>query len=126
MTNLRKGDACVEPALDHVGDSLMYGIRRRMSEVSGSARIRPLCACSVGILGAVGRKGRNSRLSHYHETSGLAQTREELVHTTQYIYEILHCHIETRVPHREALAPNIQILNMQVHACPPNQAVHHS
>ena len=65
----------------------------------------------VGILGAVGREGRNSRLSHYHETSGLAQTREELVHTTRYIYEILHCHTETRVPHREALAPNIQILN---------------
>ena len=66
----------------------------------------------VGILGAVGREGRNSRLSHYHETSGLAQMREELVHTTQYIYEILHCHTETREPHRKALAPNIQILNM--------------
>ena len=68
----------------------------------------------VGILGAVGREGRNSRLSHYHETSGLAQTREELVYTTLYIYEILHCHTETRVPHREALAPNIQILNIGV------------
>ena len=66
---------------------------------------------AVGILGAVGREGRNSHLSHYHETSGLAQTREELVHTTLYIYEILHCHTETRVPHREALALNIQILN---------------
>ena len=32
--------------------------------------------------GAVGREGINSRLSHYHETSGLAQTREESVHTT--------------------------------------------
>ena len=53
----------------------------------------------------------NSRLSHYHETSGLAQTCEELVHTTQYIYEILRCHTETCVPHHEALAPNIQILN---------------
>ena len=40
--------------------------------------------------------------------------REELVHTTRYIYEILHCHTETRVPHREALAPNIQILNKQL------------
>ena len=65
----------------------------------------------VGILGAVGREGRNSRLSHYHETSGLAQTRVELVHTTRYIYEILYCHTETREPHREVLAPNIQILN---------------
>ena len=36
---------------------------------------------SVGILGAVGREGRNSRLSHYHETSGLAQTRGESVNT---------------------------------------------
>ena len=35
----------------------------------------------VGILGAVGHERRNSRLSHYHETSGLAQTREESVHT---------------------------------------------
>ena len=58
----------------------------------------------VGILGAVGREGRNSHLSHYHETSGLAQTREELVHTTRYIYKILHCHTETRVPHREAIS----------------------
>ena len=31
----------------------------------------------VGILGAVRHEGRNSRLLHYHETSGLAQTREE-------------------------------------------------
>jgi hypothetical protein len=68
---------------------------------------------SVGILGAVGCEGKNSRLSHYHETSGLAQMREELVHTTRYIYEILHCHTETREPHREALAPNIQILNIE-------------
>ena len=75
---------------------------------SASSRSRRIC---VGILGAVRREGRNSRLSRYHETSGLAQTREELVHTTLYIYEILHCHNETRVPHREALAPNIQILN---------------
>jgi hypothetical protein len=75
-----------------------------------SASSRSRCVC-VGILGAVGREGRNSRLSHYHETSGLAQTHEELVHTTWYIYKILHCHTETRVPHREALAPNIQILN---------------
>ena len=37
---------------------------------------------AVGILGAVGCEGRSSRLSHYHETSGLAQTREESVHTT--------------------------------------------
>ena len=85
-------------------------------------RIFDLKGCSqqvcVGILGAVGREGRNSRLSHYHETSGLAQTLEELVHTTRYIYEILHCHTETRVPHREALAPNIQILNVQ--QCDPN------
>ena len=57
------------------------------------------------------REGRNSCLLHYHETSGLAQTREESVHTTLYIYKILHCHTETCVPHREVLAPNIQILN---------------
>jgi hypothetical protein len=37
----------------------------------------PLLHKYVGILGAVGREGRNSRLLHYHETSGLAQTREE-------------------------------------------------
>ena len=81
---------------------------------SASSRSRRVC---VGILGAVGREGRNSRLSHYHETSGLAQTREESVHTTQHIYEILHCHTETCVPHHEALAPNIQILNTppQIH-----------
>ena len=36
----------------------------------------------VGILGAIGREGRNSRLLHYHETSGLAQTREESVNTS--------------------------------------------
>ena len=42
------------------------------------------------------------------------KTREESVHTTLYIYEILHCHTETRVPHREALAPNIQILNISI------------
>ena len=33
----------------------------------------------VGILGAI---GRHSRLLHYHETSGLAQTREESVNTS--------------------------------------------
>ena len=71
----------------------------------------------VGILGAVGCEGRNSCLLHYHETSGLAQTREELVHTTRYIYEILHCHTETCVPHREVLAPNIQILNIEMVIC---------
>ena len=34
---------------------------------------------AVGILRAVGREGRNSHLSHYHETSGLAQTRDHEV-----------------------------------------------
>ena len=82
---------------------------------SASSWSRRVC---VGILGAVGREGRNSHLSHYHKMSGLAQTREESVHTTQYIYEILHCHTETRVPHRETLAPNIQILN-SVEIFPP-------
>ena len=72
----------------------------------------------VGILRAVGHKGRNSHFSHYHETSGLAQTREESVHTTQYIYKILHCHTKTHVPHCEALAPNIQILNMNNYSLP--------
>ena len=89
---------------------------------SASSRSRRVC---VGILGAVGREGRNSRLSHYHKTSGLAQTREELVHTTLYIYKILHCHTETRVPHREALAPNIQILNTITHPLSPPLRISH-
>ena len=48
-------------------------------------------------LGAVGHEGRNSCLSHYHEMSGLAQTREESVHTRLYIYEIQHCHTKTHL-----------------------------
>ena len=74
-------------------------------------------ALCVGILGAVGRERRNSRLSHYHEMSGLAQMCEESVHTTLYIYKILHCHTDTHVPHCEALAPNIQILNTVMRPC---------
>ena len=65
----------------------------------------------VGILGAVRHEGTNSRLSHYHKTSGLVQMCEESVHTRLYIYKILHCHTKTRVPHHEVLALNIQILN---------------
>ena len=42
---------------------------------------RTTAVTGVGILGAVGREGRNSRLSHYHETSGLEQTRGESVNT---------------------------------------------
>jgi hypothetical protein len=40
------------------------------------------CWCLVEILRAVGCKGRISRLSHYHGTSGLAKTRGESVDTT--------------------------------------------
>src|SRR5882762_7064869 len=36
--------------------------------------------------GAVRREGRIIRLSHYHGTSGLAQTREESVNTKVCIY----------------------------------------
>ena len=86
-----------------------------------SASSQSRCIC-VGILRAVGHEGRNSRLSHYHETSGLAQTHEELVHTTRYIYEILHCHTKTRVPHCKVLAPNIQILNNH---CPISSEIMH-
>jgi hypothetical protein len=46
---------------------------------SASSRSQHIC---VGILRAVGRKGRISRLSHYHGTSGLAQTCGESVDTT--------------------------------------------
>ena len=44
-------------------------------------QVENVAAVAVGILRAVGREGRNARLSHYHETSGLAQTREVSVNT---------------------------------------------
>ena len=56
----------------------------KMLVCSLGAKFWHIWSC-VGILGPVGCEGRNSRLSHYHETSGLAQTREESVHTTLYI-----------------------------------------
>src|SRR5882762_9195134 len=55
--------------------------------------------------GAVRRKGRIIRLSHYHGTSGLAQMREESVNTKVCMY--------TAQPHHshETLVPNIRIFN---------------
>ena len=62
----------------------------------------------VEILRAIRHEGRNSCLSHYHETSGLAQTHEESVDTNKCAYtKSQHCHTNTC----EALALNLRISN---------------
>ena len=46
---------------------------------------------TVGILRAVGRKGRDSCLSHYHETSGLAQMRDTTPQPQDPIAGLVYC-----------------------------------